>query len=316
MLILATLLCTNAQRWPMARYPEWSDLRYFLELARTGKLAATARRLGVEHTTVARRIARLEEELASTLFNRRRDGYSLTEAGEALVPHAEAMEAAVLVAMSERGMQTGGATGVVRIGTPEAFGLCVVAPQLGKLYAEHPDLQVELLPLPHFPSLAAREVDILVTLNRPTVGRYVVSRLTTLEYHLYGSAEYLAKHAPISEPDQLVGHDFIDYVQDQLMSDELRYLERLTPQPRCLFTCTSILAQCEAISAGLGLGMLVPYIAEGRNDLVRVLPGRAKIVLTLWIAVPTDLFRLRRVRAGWDFLRKIVEAEPNRFQYL
>lgn len=300
----------------MAQYPEWSDLRYFLELARTGKLSATARKLAVEHTTVARHITRLEEQLASSLFSRRRDGYFLTEAGEALVPHVEAMEAAMLGAMSESGIQTRGATGTVRIGTPEAFGLCVVVPQLANLYDEHPELQVELLPLPHFPSLAAREVDILITLDPPRVGRYVVSRLTNLEYHLYGSADYLASHREITESSDLAGHAFVDYVQDQLMSDDLRYLERLTPQPHRRFTSTSILAQRDAISAGLGLGMLTPYVAEDCNGLVRVLPGKARITLTLWIAVPTDLFRIRRVRAGWDFLRKIADLAPHRFQYL
>lgn len=299
----------------MAQHPEWGDLRYFLELARTGKLSVTARKLGVEHTTVARRISRLEEQINSSLFDRRRDGYSLTEAGDALVPHAEAMEAAMLVAMSETGAQTGGATGTVRIGTPEAFGLFAVVPELPKLYAEHPNLQVELLPLPHFPSLAAREVDILVTLDRPLVGRYVVSRLTNLEYHLYASIDYLASRPPINDMSDLANHDFVDYVQDQLMSDDLRYLERLTSQPRRRFTSTSILAQRDAISAGLGMGMMTPYVVAGCDNLVRVLPGKAKIPLILWIAVPTDLFRLARVRAGWDFIRKIVEKETGRFQF-
>lgn len=299
----------------MPQYPEWSDFRYFLELVRTGKLSVAARKLGVEHSTVARRITRLEEQLVSSLFSRRRDGYFLTEAGEALVPHAEAMEAAMLAAMSASGIQTGGVAGTIRIGTPEAFGLCAVVPQLAKLYSEHPNLQVELLPLPHFPSLAAREVDILVTLNPPSIGRYVVSRLTNLEYQLYGSVDYLAKHPPINEPSDLAGHDFVDYVQDQLMSDDLRYLERLTPHPQRRFTSTSILAQRDAISASLGLGMLTPYVVGDRQDLVGVLPGKAKIMLTLWIAAPADLFRLPRVRAGWDFLRGVAESAIHRFQY-
>ncbi len=300
----------------MSQFPDWGDLRFFLELARTGSLSATARKLAVEHTTVARRIARLEQRLACTLFKRRRGGYTLTEIGEGLVPHAETMEAEMLVAMSEHGIKSGGATGIVRIGTPEGFGICVVVPRLAQLYAEHPELQVELMPLPHFPNLAAREVDIVVTLNPPHTGRYVVSRLTTLEYHLYGSVRYLADHPPIEEPADLAEHDFIDYVQDQLMSDELRYLERLTPQPHRRFTSTSMLAQCEAVASGMGLCMTTPYVVGDRRELVRILPGRAKITLTLWIAVPSDLFRLRHVRAGWDFLRRIVEEEPALFQHV
>ncbi|HNH35968.1 MAG TPA: LysR family transcriptional regulator, partial [Rhodocyclaceae bacterium] len=82
----------------MDRLPDWTDLRYFLELARTGTLAGTARRLAVEHTTVARRVQRLEAELGTPLFDRRRGGYGLTEVGQALLPHAEAMESAALAA--------------------------------------------------------------------------------------------------------------------------------------------------------------------------------------------------------------------------
>lgn len=299
----------------MSDSPEWGDLRYFLELARTGKLSATAKKLGVEHTTVSRRIARLEHELDTSLFMRTRKGYALSKAGEALVPYAESMESAMLTALAEAGGNDAGASGTVRIGTPEAYGLCVLPRFLGRLYAAHPRLIVELLPLPHFPSLAAREVDILVTLAPPRTGRYVVSRLTDLEYQLHASAEYLAGHPPIRGLGDLAGHDFVDYVQDQLMNEGLRYLEQLTPRPRRRFTSTSMLAQRDAIAAGLGLGMLIPYVVDNRTDLVPVLPGEAKVTLTLWIAAPTELFKLRRVRAAWDFVREMTESDPTQFHY-
>lgn len=299
----------------MSHSPDWGDLRYFLELARTRKLSATARKLGVEHTTVSRRIHRLEQDLDQPLFQHTRTGYSLSKAGEALMPHAEAMEAAMLTALSEAGGKDGGASGTVRIGTPEAYGLCVVPRCLDRLYAEHPKLVVELLPLPHFPSLAAREVDILVTLAAPRTGRYVVSRLTSLEYQLHGSADYLARHPPIEKLEDLAEHDFVDYVQDQLMNEGLRYLERMTPRPRRRFTSTSMLAQRDAVAAGLGLGMLIPYVVERRPELIPVLPGQAKVSLTLWIAAPTELFKLRRVRAAWDLIREITENDPSQFHF-
>lgn len=300
----------------MSNSTEWGDLRYFLELARTGKLSATARKLGVEHTTVSRRITRLEQDLDLSLFQRKRNGYVLTQAGEALLPHAEAMDAAMLSAFSEAGAKDGGVSGTVRIGTPEAYGLCIVPRCLNRLYSAHPKLILELLPLPHFPNLAAREVDILVTLAPPRTGRYVVSRLTDLEYQLHGSAEYLAQHPAINGLDDLAEHDFVDYVQDQLMNEGLRYLEQLTPSPRRRFTSTSMLAQRDAVAAGIGLGMLIPYVVDRRPDLIPVLPGEAKVSLTLWIAAPAELFKLRRVRAAWDFLREITENDPGQFHFL
>jgi len=106
----------------MNSLPEWTDLRFFLELARAGTLSGASRRLDVEHTTVARRIDRLEKELGSTLFDRSREGYELTEMGHALLPHAEAMEGAALAAAEQLGGAEVAAHGVVRLGDRESGG--------------------------------------------------------------------------------------------------------------------------------------------------------------------------------------------------
>ena len=297
----------------MQNMPDWSDFRYLLEVARTGTLTAAALRLGVDHTTVARRLARLEAQLASTLFDRRRDGYALTEAGQALLSHAEAIESAVLAAGETVGGSGGGASGAVRIGLPEVFGTRVVTPRLPALFERHPELSIELLLYHRFPNLASREADLVITLDPPTSGRYVVSRLADFRYLLYASPAYLARHPPIRCARDLAGHVFVDYVQDQLMSDELRYLERLVEEPRRVFSSTGMLAQVEAASAGLGLAMLTPYSLTPDARLVQVLAGEVYSESTLWLAAPADLFRLRRLRVTWDFLRRLAEDNPALF---
>jgi DNA-binding transcriptional LysR family regulator len=286
--------------------PDWSDLHYFLELARQGTLSSASRRLGVEHTTVARRIDRLEAALGAALFDRRREGYVLTETGQALLPHAEAMESGALAASEQLGEPAASASGTVRLGAPEAFGSLVFTPRLPELMAHHPELQIELLLMHRFPNLAAREADLTVTLDPPKTGRYVVTRLTDIAYFLYASPAYLASHPPIRGRDDLPAHDFVDYVQDVLMSDDLNYLDELLPNPRRRYSCTSMLAQYEAVAASLGLAMMTPYVVPDNGRVVRVLPGEAMATRTLWLAAPTDLFRLQRVRVVWDFLRAIV----------
>ena len=286
------------------------DFRYFLEVARTGTLTAASARLGVDHTTVARRLSRLESALGATLFDRRRDGYVLTDTGQALQAHAEAMESAALGAEESAGGDGGATVGTVRLGVPEVFGTRVLTPRLPALLADHPELSVELLLQHRFVSLASREADLVVTLEPPTSGRYVVSRLTAFRYLLYASPDYLAQHAPIHSRTDLAGHAFIDYVQDQLMSDELRYLNQLVDQPRRVFSCTGMLAQAQAAEAGLGLAMLAPYAVPADSPLVQVLPGEIVADSVLWLAAPADLFRLRRVRVLWDFLRALVAESP------
>src|SRR3954465_3564343 len=239
----------------MHSLPEWTDLRYFLELARAGTLSGASRRLEVEHTTVARRIDRLEGQLGTTLFDRSREGYELTEMGQTLLPHAQAMEGAALAAAEQLGGGAVAAQGVVRLGVPELLGVRVVAPLLVGLLQTHPELSIDLLVLPRFANLANREADLGVMLDPPSTGRYVITRLATFRLYLYAAPAYLARWPPIRGHGDLAGHDFVDYVQDRLASPELSYLNELGFTPRRRLCCTGMTAQVEAAACGLGLMM-------------------------------------------------------------
>jgi DNA-binding transcriptional LysR family regulator len=292
--------------------PDWNDLRIFLAVARLGRISAAGDRLAIEHTTVSRRIDRLESSLGLVLFDRRRTGYSLTEAGASLLPHAERMETALHSAIDEsRGAHV---EGPVRIGTPEAFGILVLAPSLVALRDSYPGLQVQLMAQPQFPSLVTREVEILVTLEPPEVGRYKVARIAQVEYFLYCSPGYRDAHPEIRAPGDLARAEFIDYILDGSVTDRYRVLEELIPLPSRVFTSTSVLAQRAAAAAGLGLVLLTPYVAERGDDLVRVFPGEPMATRSLWIAAPEDLLRIRRVRVVWDHVRDLVARQPNHFR--
>ena len=276
----------------MKTLPEWTDLRFFLELARSGTLSGASRRLEVEHTTVSRRIDRLEQQLGATLFDRSREGYELTEMGHAVLPHAEAMESAVLAAQGQLSGTEVAIRGVVRQG--------------------YPDLSVDLLVQPRFANLASREADLGVTLDAPNTGRYMVTRLTSFRLYVYGSPTYLARHPPIQKRSDLAGHDFVDYVQDRLASNELNFLDELGVNPRRRLCCTGMLAQAEAAAAGLGLMMAPPYMAtDGR--LVPVLQDEVFVERAYWLVAPVDLYRLPRVRAVWNLLRSFAESRANLF---
>lgn len=296
----------------MNTLPEWTDLRFFLELARAGTLSGASRRLDVEHTTVARRIDRLEHQLGATLFDRSREGYQLTEVGQALLPHAEAMEGAALAAAEQIGGAEVAAHGVVRLGVPEVYGVRVVAPLLARLLGQHPDLQIDLLALPRFANLANREADLGVMLDPPSTGRYVVTRLATFRFYLYAAPSYLVRQPPIRAQADLARHDFVDYVQDQLASRELSYLNELGFTPRRRMCCSGMTAQLEAAALGLGLIMAPPYAVPDDGRLVPVLP-EFFAERSFWLAAPTDLYRLRRVRVVWDMLREYADSQPGLF---
>ena len=288
---------------------DWDNLRYFLELARSGTLQSAARRLEVDHTTVARRIQALEKQVGSPLFSREAGGHRLTEAGRRLQPQVEAMESAFRTVESTAPALHEGISGVVRIGATEGFGTIVLAPRLALFAAQHPRLVIDLLALPRLVHLSRREADIVISLERPARGQVVVSKLTDYTLRLYASKTYLATHSAIVTKEDLRGHTFISYVDDLLFSKELQYLDELHKPDSFALRSTSILAQWQATAAGAGIAVLPAFIADHDLSLDRVLPATAHFTRTFWMSMPAETRQLARMRAVWDFLRVTVEAE-------
>ena len=157
----------------------WDDIRIFLSIARTGQILAAARRLGLNHATVARRLTALEESVGTRLFDRSTSGCQLTDAGNRFFDRAERMEAEAVAAEADLGHDTPEISGTVRIGAPDGFGVAYLAPRLGELTEKHPGLTVQLVPVPRSFSLSRREADIAVTIDRPETGRLVAGKLVT-----------------------------------------------------------------------------------------------------------------------------------------
>jgi DNA-binding transcriptional LysR family regulator len=305
MCVSAHRLCKNAQ-------VNWDDLRYFLELARTRRLARAGRKLGVDHTTVGRRIELLERAIGCRLFEMGSDGYTLTDAGHQLLAHAESIENSVDLMRTEARGQGVRISGTVRIGAPEGFATVFLVPRLRSLFEAHPELHVELLTVPRFPSLAAREADIVVTLDPPETGRYIAARLTDYTYGLFASRAYLREHGPIRSRNDLGRHTVAGYMEELRPSPRLEFLGELSAEPRVRLSTSGMLAQVAAVRAGLTLGVLAHYMARDYG-LVAVLPKEMLWKHTFWLATHADWYRLTRVRAVWDFLRSAVEAESAYF---
>ncbi len=288
---------------------DWDNLRYFLELARSGTQVGAARRLNVDHTTVARRIRALEKEIGTALFSRDAGGHRLTEAGRRLQPQVEAMEAASLAVESTAASAHEGLSGLVRIGATEGFSTAVLAPHLARFAQAHPELVIDLLAMPRLVHLSRREADIVISLERPARGPVVVTKLTDYALYLYASREYLATHSPIASRDDLRGHTFISYVDDLLFSKELQYLDELYRPDSFALRSTSILAQHQAVAVGAGIAVLPAFIADSDVRLCRLLPQLAQFTRTFWMSVPQETKHLARMQATWDFLRQTAAAQ-------
>ncbi|WP_028312902.1 LysR family transcriptional regulator [Derxia gummosa] len=293
---------------------DWDNLRYFLELSRSGRLAVAARRLGVDHTTVSRRVQALETAVGQPLFVREAGGHVLTEAGRRLLPQAEVMESACLAIEPQPGAAAldDRLSGLVRIGATEGFGTRVLAPALAAFGQRHPHVAVDLLAVPRLVSLSRREADIVVTLERPARGPYVLTRLTDYALRAYASPGYLAAHAPIKGVDDLRRHAFVGYVDDLLFSRELHFLDDLCRPERFALRSTSVLAQHEAAANGAGVAILPAFLADGDARLVPVLPAQTRVIRTFWMTMPEEIRHLARMRAVWEFLKGTVEGQRGR----
>jgi len=291
----------------------WDDLRLFLAASRDRSFVAAGRRMQIDQTTVARRLAALEETVGSPLFHRSPRGISLTEAGLSLVGHAEKIETEILAASARLEEREGVITGTVRLATPEAFGTFLVAPNAMSLHQAHPDLQLELVPESRAVSLSSREADLAVALNRPPRGRLVAWKLTDYRLGLYGSAEYVAAHPPITDLGSAREHPFVWYIDEMIDIPELRYFDQIVAGSITAFRSSSIAAQHEAVANGLGLGILHAFAADADPRLARVLAKSVQVTRSYWLVVHKDQQRLPRARAVIDFLTDLVARNRRRF---
>ncbi|MDP4534319.1 LysR family transcriptional regulator [Marinobacter salarius] len=290
---------------------DWDNFRYFLELSRAGRLTTAARRLGVDHTTVSRRIKALEKSMDSQLFIRDTTGYRLTEAGQALLPSVETMEDAGLRIEASLPNQVERLSGTVRIGVTEGYGNVIVARNLHALTERYPFLSLDLLALPRAVRLSRHEADIVITLERPQRGPFVMTKLTDYTLKLYGSKTQFGQSNAIRNREQLAQYRFVSYVDDLVFSNELKFLDEVIGSGEVSIRSTSVLAQQELIASGAGIGILPSFSADPDPRLVSLLPEEIAFTRTFWMVMPEDLRSVARVRVVWDHLREVVDVSQS-----
>jgi DNA-binding transcriptional LysR family regulator len=287
--------------------PDWNDYQAFLAVARGGQMARAAAAMGVDATTIGRRLRRLETRLGATLFEQTREGQVLTEAGEALLAEVEAMAQAASRIAEQAG--SGGPSGLLRVSLTEGFAGAIVAPALKSFIEAHPRLTVDLVASSGLLSPSKREADLAVTLSRPRAGPVIAGKLSDYALRLYATRGYLAQNGtPAQGADLARGHRLIGYVPDLLYAPELRYLAEFEPGLSAVVRSPSIMAQARMIAAGAGIGVLPCFMGDADKWLVPVLPER-RIIRSFWLVTHKDTHSLARVRAFKDWLAALTARE-------
>lgn len=270
--------------------PDWEDLRHLAALAEGGSLSAAARRLGVEHATVARRIAALERDLALKLVDRRGRRLALTEDGVKVAAHLGAMEASALAIARVAAGARKAISGEVRISAPPALAAARLVAPLAELRQLHPGLALHLLGETRRASLDRREADIAIRLNRPAEGDLVIRKLGEIGFAPFATAAYLAN---TPERDwRFMGYDAS--LEETPQQIALRVLAAGRP---FALVASTLEIQLAAVRAGMGIAMLPEFMVEPGHDLVRVACEPPAPKREVWLAIHADLRNAAPIRA-------------------
>jgi DNA-binding transcriptional LysR family regulator len=290
----------------------WDDLRVFLAVARNRRLSSAAKSVGLDSTTVSRRLARLEKSLDATLFEQYSGVHQLTERGSELLQHAEAIEAAALSAQeaADVGQSLGGR---LRVSIPEGFAW-LVSQELHTFHKRHPQVAIDFVVATsgrgHL-SPSKREAEIDLTALRPARGPVTVRRLVSPTTQLYASKGYLQEHGPIDSLADLANHTLVGHIDDLLLTPELNYLAEIGTVEEPILHSSSILVQYNLVASGAGIAMLPNFIAAQSSDLQVLLPEHVRLVRHLWMVVHQDMRRIPRVRAFTNWLLEVIQAKQS-----
>jgi len=276
----------------------WDDLRYFLALARQGTVSGAGRELNVRHTTVARRIAILEDSLGSKLFDRTPNGYVLTQVGENLLPHAGEIEERVYHADREVfGMDTR-LSGSLRIASSYDLFTRLITPKIKAFTDKYPNIQIEFVSSTSLIDLGSREADIAIRISPKPPEHLIGQAIVPLAHGIYGSKEYF-KHK--AELDKL-----ILWLHDE---NQPKWVSEHFPHAEVAAKVSDVVTMMELVKNHMGIARLPCYVADAEPTLRRLDLTMVPSNWSVWVLSHQDLRDTARVRACREFLVDIIRQQ-------
>lgn len=290
------------------RRPSADDLLVLLAVGRTGRYTTAADELGLNHTTISRRIAALEQSVGGRLVARVAGGWELTDLGREALSAAEAVESAVRsLTVDPAGRRA--LEGVVRISATDGFSAYIVAPAAASVQRNHPGVAVEIVATTRRASQQRSGLDVEVVVGEPQVHRAEAVRLGDYCLGLYGARDYLAEHGIPGDVDDLARYPLVYFIDSMLQVDDLDSATGFAPRMRESVTSTNVFVHVEATRAAAGLGLLPCFMADRHDDLVRVLPRAVSVRLTYWLVTRAETLRRPEVAAVVDAIEDRVHAQ-------
>jgi len=277
----------------------WDDVRYFLVLSQAGSLSQAARALGVEHSTVARRVDALERTLGLRLFDRLPRGWILTPEGDTLAAQAARLDDEAQ-AFARAALGASVIQGSVRISAPPVLASHLLVPRLARRRPDWAHVQLEIVGESREANLARGEADLAVRMSRPTAPGLVVRQLGQMHYGLYATPDWLKR--PESE------WPFIGYDDSLSEVPQQRWLDQIANGRPFIFRSNDLAAILQATRAGLGLAALPRFLAIHAPELVEIPGAGGSAHRNIWLVMHPDVKRSPRVRLIADLVVEVIAA--------
>jgi len=282
---------------------DWDALRIFLTVARAARISEAARQLGVEHTTVSRRLAALETELGVRLFYRTTAGYKLTPHGERVVMNAETMERAALTIGARAREGSGRLAGRVRVALLPEFASHWLAPKLPKFRERYPEIDIQLLADIRQLDLSRGEAELAVRMPRPRQVGLAAARIGRTATGLYASRRLLAgRELNIEDVDSAADLPLLCYAQPYHALQAATWFQPVLAVARVILTTNSTHTLLAAALASVGIAVLPRFVARQYEELVAVSADLA--AHDFWLVTHPEFRRDPKVRAAADFLKR------------
>jgi DNA-binding transcriptional LysR family regulator len=291
---------------------DWDDLRYVLAVARGGNHSAAARRLGINPSTVFRRLAALEQRLGTRLFDRQGGRHEPTAAGSDLLAAAERIEGEMDNLERRLAGRDLRLTGSVRVTAPDDMVEHLLVEPLSAFHQAYPEIMLEMAIDNRMLSLTKREADIALRPTSQPPETLVGRRVARVRSGVYGRGDRFAQASGMIPEADLGAHPWVGWEEGGLPSSLGRWMGQHVPAESLVYRANSMLNIFAACRAGIGLALLPCFLGDRAGELRRVTPLPEDLSVDLWILTHPDIRRTARIRAVTDFLYRALSAERAR----
>ncbi len=291
---------------------DWDDLRFFLAVARHGSVTAAAARLGVNHSTVSRRISAYESKLGVRLLDRLPSGYALTAEGDDMLNTALKIESDFSALNRRLQARDSRMCGNLSITVPQLLVEPLLIPALASFQLQYPDVKVDLIISNDVLSLSRREADIALRVTDKPPENLIGRRLTRYATAIYASEAYLKRH--VTSASRIRDARQHSWIGQHKETASYKWARKHYPSSEIVCTVNSKLARFDAVNAGIGMALLPCFLADSEKNLQRIYPRETRPESDIWILTHPDLRHTARVSAFTELLKNVFEDRRSLFE--